>query len=439
MQNAAAKAARYFGLTAITVAACAVMWWVSQKDIAVKSAGKAGTTPPPPAAAPKPAVRIATLRPGIADYTIKYSGKIRAWEEYSLGFEIGGRVLELGADSQGNPLDDGAPVAAGQLLARLDDRILRARRAEAVAQEEQATSDLARARNLRDRGGRQAITDAEYQEFLTSLALAKAQREVASKNLEDAVLVSPVKGRIARRMVEAGESVNPHAIIFEVVQNEDVLLKVDVPEARVRELEARARAVRRTKARGGAADPESAVFRAHVQLEGRDLYGKPWPPIRAEVYRIAQLADERTGLFEVEVRIPNADGLLRPGMVATAEIVVDRLLAYQVPEEAVIFRGREAYLFHLRPELAAVQSMFWEVGQTELQRAERVSLTQWIDQGDRVLVPAAAVDLGPIVVRGQQRLGGGQLVRVSNPEALPSGGAALTARRPPAAEPAGRN
>ena len=417
MKNIAGTVLRYTGLTALTVVACSVMWWVSQRDVSIRSAGLAGTAPPPPAASPKPRIAADPIRPELCELTIKYSGKVRPWETYSLGFEVAGRVAALGKDAQRRPLDVGAKVKAGQVLARLDDRILRARKSESVAQQEQAAGDIQRARALRQRGGSQAITDAEYQEFLTAYALAKAQQEIAAKNLEDAVLVSPVDGVVAHRMVEAGESVNPHAVIFEVVENDPVLLVIDVPEARVRELELRMREVREASARGDS-DPESRVFRARVQLEGRDLYGKPWPAIDAEVYRIAELADSRTGLFEVEVKIPNGEGLLRPGMVASAEIVTDRLLAYRVPEDAIIFRGRQAYLYHLVPESADVQAMFWTVGQTELQRAQRVDIKQFVDQGDAVLIPATSVDLGPVVVRGQQRLTSDQLVRVTTRDDL---------------------
>lgn len=406
------------------------MWWVSARDVSVATAGSAGTESPPPAALPKPRVAATDIRPELCELTIKYSGKVQPWETYSLGFEVAGRVATLGMDSQGQPLDVGARVSAGQVLARLDDRILRARKSEAIAQQEQAAGDITRARRLRERGGNQAITDAEYQEYLTSFALAKARQEIAAKNLEDAVLVSPVDGVVARRMVEAGESVNPHAVIFEVVENDSVLLVIDVPEARVRELELRMRQAREAATRGDS-DPESRVFRARVTMEGRDVYGQPWPQIDAEVYRIAELADTRTGLFEVEIKIPNRDGLLRPGMVASAEIVTDRLLAYRVPEDAVIFRGRRSFLYHLVPEYADVQAMFWKVGQTELQRAQRIDLKQFVDQGDSILIPATAVELGPVVTRGQQRLAADQLVRVATAEQLDaeSSGAAVTASR----------
>ncbi len=162
-----------------------------------------------------------------------------------------------------------------------------------------------------------------------------------------------------------------------------------------------------------ATDPEDKLFRAHVNLEGRDVFGKPWPAIEAEVYRIAQVADLRTGLFEVEIRIPNGERLLREGMVATAELVVDRVQGYEIPESAVLFRGRNTFLFDLKPEPATAQAMFWPVGELPASRARKVDLTQWIDQGDTILAPVASgLELGPIVIRGQQRLADGQLVRV---------------------------
>ena len=157
--------------------------------------------------------------------------------------------------------------------------------AEASANLEQASSDLVRARQVRE-GGFGGITDAELQEYLTSEALSKAALEIATKNLEDAVLRSPVDATVARRMAEPGESVSAHQTVFELVENDDVLLVVDVPESRIRELQDRMRTVRKARAkRTTNGDPESQVFRARVNLETRDRYGRQLPPIDAEVYR----------------------------------------------------------------------------------------------------------------------------------------------------------
>ena len=416
MKQFVKKAAHYLLLIAITAMATTVMWWVSSKNTGRNLLTKSDVAAPPRVAQPRSPVAVTSLRPAISELSIRYAGKIEPWESYSLGFEISGRVDALGVGDSKRALDDGDLVRTGQVLARLDDRILRAQRSEAVAQLEQATSDYNRDTRLYERGG-QAITDAEYQQTVTNLALRKAQLEVATKNLENGILVSPIDGVISRRMVEAGESVTAHAMVFEVVQTDDVLLVVNVPESRVRELQLRQRRVLRAKL-DPTSKPEDRVFRARVYLEGRNAFGDRWPPIDAEVYRLAQMADEATGLFPIEIRIPNGSKLLRPGMVATAQIVYDRLLAYEVPESAVIFRGREAYLFTVETSPADMHVMFWPAGETSLTVAKRIDLERWVDQGDRIVIPARGFEPGPIVTRGQRRLANGDFVRVVNPTAI---------------------
>ncbi|MEO1498697.1 MAG: efflux RND transporter periplasmic adaptor subunit [Planctomycetota bacterium] len=412
MKRWALRLGRYGFLTALTIAAAGVMWWVSRPNTDASPLGAAaGVAPPPVAAQPRMGVFVTTVEPSLCDITVKYSGKIEPWETYSLGFEIGGRVMRLGERAGGAELDDGDRVTRGQLLAQLDERILRARLSEAVSNFEFAASELQRSERARERSI-SAVSEAEYQNDLTSTTLARAAQQIAQKSLEDATLFSPVDGVITERMVEAGESVNPHTTIFEIVENDRLRLVLNVPEARVRELDLRRRAV--AAARRGGATGEDAVFRARVRLEGLDIYGRPWPPIDAEVYRISEVADSATGLFEVEVLIPNEDATLRPGMVATALLVTDRVLAYQAPESAVIFRQGETYLYSTDPMPEPLQVMFWEQGQTTTHRARRVSIDTWIDQGETVVIPADALTLENVVVRGQRRLRNGQLVRVLN-------------------------
>lgn len=403
---------RYATLTVITIIAIGVMAWVSMRDdSAARHAKEQITTPVPAVATPKPLVAVEHLEASLQEVTEKFSGKLRPWETYSIGFEQPGRLIELGTDDQGRPLNDSSRVTEGQVLARIDQRVLQARRAEASAQLEQSSSDLARARELRDQD-LGAITEAEFQEALTAQALAQASLDIAEKNLQDAVIYAPVDATISQRMAEPGEYVGANATIFELVQNDDLLLVVDVPESKIPELQQRMRTVERIRQTGKQSDPEANVFRARVKLESRDRFGRQLDPIDAEVYRIAELADPRTGLFEVEIRVPNQQRLFRPGMVATCEVVVDRISAYRVPETAVLFRGEETYLFGLASQRKPLHVMFWNFGEAEVATAERISLTEWIDQGDSLLVPSTSVELDRVVIRGQQRLSDGQLVRV---------------------------
>lgn len=421
------KIVHYLVLVAVTVFAVGVMWKLSAKEQLQGKLAEVHIRPLPEVAAPKAPVTVAPVQAQICEITSTYAGKIQPWETYQVGFPVTGRVASLGTNAAGRPLDDGDQVQAGQVLATMDDRVFRAQRSEAAARIEQVTSDLQRAQRAR-KTNRSAVTDSELQQWVTDLALARAQQEIAVKNLDDATLRAPVDATISKRMIKSGESVNPNQIVFELVENKDVLLVVDVPETKIREIEERMRQVE--KNRQTAAEGDDTVFRAHVQLEGRDRFGKPWPPLDGEVYRIPEVADERTGLFAVEVRLPNAERLLRPGMVATADMVTARIPGYQIPETAVIFRQRKAYLFTVDREPAEMEMLYWNLGSTAFHRARRVDLSQWIDQGEFIVVPHGESQLQSVITRGQFRLADKQVVRVMNLNELSPGLDLRTTSRP---------
>lgn len=423
------KILHYLVLVVVTILATGVMWWISSKDEANGLQAKQQVRKLSLVATPKAPVAIEPVKVETLEITSTYAGKIQAWETYQIGFEEPGRVLSLGQNQDGDPLDEGDRVTKGQVLAQLDDRVFRARKSEAAAQIEQATADLRRAEQIRA-ANPSALTESELQSLVTNLALARAQHEVSVKNLEDATLKAPVDATISKRMIKSGETVGAHQLVFELVENDNVLLVVDVPESQIRELETRMRAVENNRSsQQEGLDPEDRVFRSHVRLEGKDRFGNPWPPLSGEVHQIAEVADPRTGLFPVEIRLSNEERLLRPGMVSTADIVTARIPGYRIPEAAVIIRQRNAHIYTVEKEKAEMEMFYWSLGPTELHRARKVSLSQWIDQGEHFVLPAEEVDLDSVVVRGHLRLADSQLVRVVNlPPASPGD---LPKGRPP--------
>ncbi|MAT69873.1 MAG: hypothetical protein CMJ58_10150 [Planctomycetaceae bacterium] len=421
MKRFTEKLVHYGVLIALTAFAVGVMVWLSAKGQGDAAAAKAQVRPLAESAAPKALVTVQPLEEKLCEVTETYAGLIRPWESYSVGFEVGGRVLKLGTNAAGGPLDDGDRVEAGQVLAVLDDRVFRAQRSEAMARLEQTTAELQRWQRAREQNPG-AVSETALQTAVTDLALARAQVERATKSLEDATLRSPVAATISRRLVNEGESVAPNQVLFELLENDEVLLVISVPESRVRELQLRQQQVRRarqqaqpTSAGGGdAPGDDDAVFRAHVTLEGRDQFGRPWPPVEGEVYRIAEAADPNTTLFAVEVRLDNRQRLLRSGMVGTARLVVDRVRGYEIPASAVLYRSDKAYIFTIDSHRAPLEMLYWSLGETDVHRARRVSLPHWSNQGTKVVVPASDVQLENVITRGQYRLADGQPVRLAS-------------------------
>jgi len=411
------KILHYIVLFVVTALALTVMWRLSAKSQLAQETQEPDLRPLATVALPKAPVAVEPLQVEMCEITSTFAGKIQPWETYQIGFEVAGRVLSLGENAAGKPLDEGDRVEEGQILAMLDDRALRALRSEAAARMEQAKSDLQRAEQVR-RSNPSAVSDSELQSLVTDLAMARAQYDIAAKSLEDATLHSPATGTISQRLINPGEMVGTNQVAFEVIENDEVLLVVDVPESQIRTLRLRKRIVEKNR-EISTSDPEGRVFRAYVQLEGKDTFGKSWPKIEGEVFRVPEVADDRTSLFPVEIRLPNEDRLLQPGMVATADVVSDRIPGYAIPEAAVLFRAGDAHVFTLEKERAEMELLYWDIGSAILHRARRIDLQNWVDQGSHVVVPAEEVDLNSVVVRGHYRLADGQLTRIVNTESVP--------------------
>jgi RND family efflux transporter MFP subunit len=413
-------AGRFAALLLVTAVAVAVM---------VASGTRLGTQDPP-AGNPAPPgevqpltaapVSLAAANRETIEILDRYSGIIHPYERFTLAFELPGRIERLGTAVDGTTVDDGDEVTAGMELAVLDRRTLLARQNETAARLEKARDDLERAKTLREQGTA-AIAAAEYQEAVTNVAVAEAQAAVASKNLEDAVLKSPVDGVVARRMVNAGESVTVLQTAFEIVQVRQVLLLLGVPEARINDIQRRQRAIeknrelaRQAKEQGRPSPlaDEDLVFRAHVRLLGKDRFGSPAEQLQGEVYRIGQTADDKTGLFEVEVLLPNPERHLRPGQIAVADLVIDRIEGYRLPLSSVVYRDEKPNLFLVEQTQVDVQFLFHDLGQWPQYVARMYALENFTEQGDDVILKELPSDLPYAVVRGQHRLVDGRRVRV---------------------------
>ncbi len=388
---------RFVGFLVVTVVAVLVAISVT--------AGGLGRKPPEKkvldlTAAPTPvSVKEIQLEP--VEITDSYVGMIRPLERFTLGFEVAGRVAELGPNQTGEPLDDGDEVAADQVLARLDNRAhlarveeIRARYSEnqarlkdASARREKAHSDMQRAEDLRSRGGT-AITDEAYQQYVTDLAVAEAQHdaakaqvaasaaqyEIVREDYYDTILRSPVQGIIAKRHANAGESVSPHQPVMEIIQVDRVLLVVGVPEAYIGHVQ--------------------VGQKSHVELLARDSFGQKRPTLDGRVYLVSEAADQMTGLFEVEIVIDNPKRRWKPGMIAVGHIVVEEMQGFRIPLTCGVFRDQETFFFSVDASNVA----------------RKVPLDRWIEQGQDLIVEQLAPEHRRVVVRGQHRLVDGRTV-----------------------------
>lgn len=294
------------------------------------------------------------------ELTVTATGNLRPTNQVQVGSEVSGRIDEIYVD-----VND--PVKRGQLIARvntdvIDDQITQGQANVNVAraQVEQARATLevdeAQLRRLYEvfeaSGGKVpsaiemeqaqatvARDKAALNSALANVSAAEAQLGTAMTSRSRAVITSPVSGVVLARLVEPGQtlqaSFNTPTLLIIAEDLSEMQLHIEIDEADVGQVEA----------------GQEATFTV-------DAYpGRRFP---ARVERIdaasSNTANEATAQsggsaagstsvvsYAARLSVTNADGLLRPGMTATATIATqstgDRKL---VPNGALRFSPDDA-------------------------------------------------------------------------------------------------
>lgn len=276
-----------------------------------------------------------------------YPGLISARRESDLGFERGGRIVEVTADI-------GDQVRAGDTLAQLDTSTLRAQIAAADAQTHEADAQLeiARATELRQRTllERGHISQQRLDEVATNTAAAEARRQAAAAQanalraqLVLSEIIAPFDGVVTARNADEGTIAAPGSPVLRLVENTALEIRIGLPAIAVTALvegevynfltndgtiEARFRTSTgvvdvRTRTVSAIFDIESGTARAgevaRLQLETGISDNGFWVPTSA-------LTEGRRGLWSVQTLVSseNGDWIIEPRVVETLRVEVDR-------------------------------------------------------------------------------------------------------------------
>ncbi|WP_158265388.1 efflux RND transporter periplasmic adaptor subunit [Blastopirellula marina] len=409
---------KFVGLIIVTIFALAVMYVSGGRNqFGAQEQDTSDSEAPTPGSNALAPVTLMQLHRQPLEILDSYAGTIEPLESFSLAFQQAGQIESLGTTAEGKRLDVGDRVTAGQVLAKLDTRILLARRDEANANLENAQTEYKRLSDLQKRSPG-AVSETVLQQATQQLAVATAMRDIAEKNLEDALLVAPEAGVISKRLVNAGESINMHQAAFEIVQVDKVLLTVGVPESRIIAMQRQFNQTRRKSEptnRGGSPNPVSD-FKVYVRRFDTSSNLEGDAVLEGTVYRMAETVNDRNGLFEVEVLLDNPNRLLKPGLVAKADFVVREIEGYQVPVESVVFNDRTANLFFavVSPESPTTQIDFAGMDLAEVPKlvAQRVEIPNYIEQGRNFILASIPGEHELLVVQGQHRLVNGRPLEV---------------------------
>jgi multidrug efflux system membrane fusion protein len=262
-----------------------------------------------PAAPPPRAVRLQEIASAGGATELRYSASVEPEERVALAFKVSGYVRDIarrgGVDGKPRLLQQGDVVARGSELARIADEEYRQRVLRARGHRAAAAATLARARADADRAEKlyaaQSLTRVDYDSAraaldvaVAQLASADADLEAATIDLGDCVVRAPMDSLVISRKVEAGALAAPGTVAFVLADVSEMKAVFGVPERVARALEVGA--------------PLS------LELESRP------DPILGRITALSPSADAQSRVFSVEVSVPNPEGQIRSGTIATVRV-----------------------------------------------------------------------------------------------------------------------
>lgn len=282
--------------------------------------------------------------------------------------------------------ESGDHVIAGQVLVEMSSVEQAADLAEARSAYEAAQQELRRYQELFDRG---FASPARMETVRAAAQAAEARYNAGVSRIADRTIRAPFAGVVGLRTASPGQFMRPGDQIGTLDDVSEIKLDFDVPETQLANLRPDVEIIART-----AAYPNRTFTGVIANVDSR--------------------VNATTRTVRVRAILPNADGVLRPGMLMTVEVRSNAREALAIPEIAILDQIDGAYVYRIASGESGetVELVRIRTGQRAGGMAE---VLEGLAAGDRV------------ITEGVQSVRPGQPVQVGAPTA---GGADALPLRP---------
>ena len=298
---------------------------------------------PPMATLPTAEVRVEPVEREKVLLTEEVVGTVRAKVEARIEAKVSARIEDL-------LVAPGTKVAAGDLLIELDDREIKARLDQAIAQRDQYARDTERLRNLLSLN---AVSRQDFETAQSRHQVAMAAVQEAETMLGYTKVIAPFDGVITRKLADVGDLASPGKPLLQIENPSVFRFEADVPEGLVAHVA------------GGA--------KLRVEVTGL-------PEMLGEVTEIAPAADPASRTFLVKLDLPEKPGL-RTGLFGRVAIPAGEALTLRVPRSAVVERGQLEMVF-----VAVAGKAEMRIVKTGRRFGDQVELVSGVEAGESVII-----------------------------------------------------
>jgi membrane fusion protein, multidrug efflux system len=239
--------------------------------------------------------------------TVSLVGTIAANESASLRPEVPGTIVEI-------PFQEGAAVAKGDILVRLDTRELEAQLAETRASFDLAKRTLERVSSL---AAENAVSRLELDTATAEHARLRSAIDLLEVRIDKSTLTAPFDGFAGGRDHSVGDYLTPESVVTTVDDLSRVKVEMEVPERYLPLLQ------------------PGATFRITTATSNRDT------EVTGEVYFVSPRIDATTRSTEVKGYVVDPPPFFKPGMFANITLILNTVEdALVVPESAILSTAR---------------------------------------------------------------------------------------------------
>lgn len=313
-------------------------------------------------------VEIVTMVNGDFDDYIRLSGTVEAIDDATISSESSGRILSIS--------NRGDLVRRGDVIARLDDRVIRAQYDASKTAYELAEDTFNRLESLY---ADSIISTQDFRSARAQRDQAKAQLELTNKQLLDSEIKAPFAGRVEERFLRTGELVNPGQPVVRLVNTDDIRVLAGIPERFSGEIK------------------EGSEVEVNISAIGLD-------PIQSIVSYSGNVIDPDTRTYTIEVELNNSEGIIKPDMIVELQVNRSTLLDVLIVPRTAVLRDEEG------------ESVFISRIENGVKYAELVNVTTGMSSGPIIQIIDGLEVGDEVVVSGMRSLSIGDQLNVIQTE-----------------------
>jgi membrane fusion protein (multidrug efflux system) len=295
------------------------------------------------------AIPVEVAKPERGEMLAMYSGTatLEAEADAEVIAKVGGEVRRI-------YVEEGDRVAAGQILASLDDRQLKLQAAQTSAALAKSERDFKRQVELNEKG---LVSAGAFEGLKYDLDNHRAADDIARLNLSYSQIRAPFAGVVSSRHIKMGQEIAVGSKLFRVTNPMPLKASVFVPERELARLK-----------------PGQS---ASISVDA--LAGRVFPAV---VKLVSPTVDSATATFKVTLEVNDPKGALKPGMFSRAGIVFERRPdALTIPRVALLDTDGSENVFVVIAGKAEQRTI-----RTGLSNAGKVEVIEGLEGAEQVVI-----------------------------------------------------